>query len=122
MGFALAGHRMTLNYLAHPMLSINWINWDRRGREWESSHEVVKMEKDVSQSEQEASEKKSPMRADEPMGFQSWAAQPLPRKNREVSISGRRTVREEFDSGALKIFLILAILTAVMALGMRVVF
>lgn len=79
------------------------------------------MDKDVSQSKQESSGAKSPVR-DEPMGFQSWAAQPMPRKGRGGSTGARRTVRDEFDTGAFKIFLILAILTAVMALGMRMVF
>ena len=50
------------------------------------------------------------------MSFESWAAQPAPRKSRS-SLN-----RESIDTGALKIFLILAGLTAGMALGLRLLF
>ena len=53
--------------------------------------------------------------APEPMGFDSWAARPVPRRGRFAS-------REGFDLDALKIFLILAGLTAGMALALRSLF
>lgn len=51
----------------------------------------------------------------EPMGIDSWAAQPLPRR-------GRFANRDGFDLDAVKIFLILAGLTAGMALALRSLF
>lgn len=53
-------------------------------------------------------------RKSEPMGFESWAARPMPRK---PSVN-----REAFDFDAFKIFLILAALTAGMALVLRLLF
>lgn len=50
-----------------------------------------------------------------PMSFDSWAARPAPRRQ----ISSRR---DTIDLDALKIFLILAGLTAGMALGLRLLF
>lgn len=50
------------------------------------------------------------------MSFDSWAAQPVPRKSHAV------LNRESIDMGALKIFLILAGLTAGMALALRSLF
>ncbi len=51
----------------------------------------------------------------EPMAFNSWAAQPAPRRR---AISSR----EKIDFEAFKIFLILAGLTAGMALALRSLF
>lgn len=50
----------------------------------------------------------------EPMGFDSWAARPAPTKP--------QAHRDGFDFDAFKIFLILAALTAGMALVLRVLF
>jgi hypothetical protein len=51
----------------------------------------------------------------DPMAFDSWAARPAPRRSVLPS-------RDRFDLGALKIFLILAGLTAGMALALRSLF
>ena len=53
--------------------------------------------------------------APEPMAFDSWAARPAPRRKPLVN-------RDGFDLDALKIFLILAGLTAGMALALRSLF
>jgi hypothetical protein len=54
-----------------------------------------------------------------PMSFDSWAAQPAPRRYAKSFGTGRS---DTVDLGALKIFLILAGLTAGMALGLRLLF
>ncbi|CAN5407670.1 hypothetical protein BH10BDE1_BH10BDE1_30810 [soil metagenome] len=51
----------------------------------------------------------------DPMGFNSWAARPAPRRGRVINPDG-------FDFDALKIFLILAGLTAGMAFALRSLF
>ncbi len=51
-------------------------------------------------------------RSDDPMNFSSWVAQPVPRRRASLN-------REKIDLDALKIFLILAAMTAGMALAVR---
>lgn len=71
------------------------------------------------QSESERTAEVSPERRVErsdPMSFDSWAAQPAPK--RRTAIGNKDGV----DIDALKIFLILAGLTAGMALGLRLLF
>ncbi len=53
-----------------------------------------------------------PPASEEPMDFSSWAARPAPRRPASINKDG-------FDLDALKIFLILAGLTAGMALAVR---
>ncbi len=54
-------------------------------------------------------------RSEDAMDFSSWAAQPAPRRRASLN-------REKFDLDALKIFLILAAMTAGMALAVMSLF
>ena len=76
---------------------------------------IVELSADPSRSEGAESHQASKRTAQDAMDFSSWAAQPAPRRRAS-------SARERLDLDALKIFLILAGLTAGMALALRSLF